>query len=188
MNTRLLRLLVAGAAALAGTLAQAEPHLRPGLWEEAVTVKTDNAQANAAMEQMKARMAAMPPDQREAIEKMMASHGMGVAAGAPNSIRVCITREQVERGFRPEDNGRCTRTNVITSGSTTQFDFACKSEHGSVTGHGTFTAQGDTAFTVSTVADNVSPKATMHIQSDIAGKFVSADCGDVKPMTPPPAR
>jgi len=188
MNTR-LRLLAVGVAALSGALAQAEPHLRPGLWEEAVTVKSDNAQANAAMEQMKARMAAMPTEQREAMEKMMASHGMGIAAGgAPNSVRVCVTREQVERGFQPEDNGHCSRTNVSTSGNTTAFDFACKSEHTSVTGHGTFTAQVDSAFTASTVADSIGQKATMHIQTDIAGKFVSSDCGDVKPMTPPPAR
>ena len=187
MNTR-LRLLAAGAAALAGSLAQAEPHLRPGLWEEAVTVKSDNAQANAAMEQMKARMAAMPPDQREAMEKMMASHGIGMAAGAPNTVRICVTKEQADRGFKPEDNGHCTRSNVRTSGSTTSFDFACKSEHSSVTGHGSFTAQGDSAFTAATTADNVSPKMTMHIQSEIAGRFVSADCGDVKPMQTSPAK
>ena len=187
MNTR-LRLLVAGAAALAGSLAQAEPHLRPGLWEEAVTVKSDNAQANAAMEQMKARMAAMPPDQREAMEKMMASHGIGMAAGAPNTVRICVTKEQADRGFKPEDNGHCTRSNVRTSGSTTSFDFACKSEHSSVTGQGSFTAQGDSAFTAATTADNVSPKMAMHIQSEIAGRFVSADCGDVKPMQTSPAK
>lgn len=187
MNTR-LRLLAAGAAALAGTLAQAEPHLRPGLWEETVTVKSDNAQANAAMEQMRARMASMPPEQREAMEKMMASHGIGIGAGAPNTIRVCVTKEQADRGFKPEDNGHCTRNNVSTSGNTTSFDFACKSEHGSVTGHGSFAAQGDTAFTAATTADNVGPKMTMHIQSDIAGRFVSTDCGDVKPMPASPAR
>jgi hypothetical protein len=175
-------------AALTASLAQADPHLRPGLWEETVSVKTDNAQANAAMEQMKARMAAMSPEQREAMEKMMASHGMGMGAGSANTLRICLTREQVERGFRPEDNGHCTRSNISSSGSSTSFDFACKSEHSSVTGHGTFAAQGDTAFTVATTADNVSPKTTMHIQSDIAGRFVSTDCGDVKPMPASPAK
>ena len=173
---------------LSDLLAQAEPHLRPGLWEETVTVKSDNAQANAAMEQMKARMAAMPPEQREAVEKMMASHGVGMGSGAPNTIRVCVTKEQVERGFKPEDNGHCSRTNVSSSGNTTSFDFACKSEHSSVTGHGSFTAQGDSAFTAATTADNVSPKMTMHIQSEITGRFVSADCGDVKPMQTSPAQ
>ena len=189
MKTR-TRLLVASVAALSGTAVLAQPHLRPGLWEETVAVKTDNAQANAAMDQMKARLASMPPEQRAAMEKMMASHGMGSApGGAANVIRVCITKEQVDRGFTPDREGHCSRTNLSTSGNVTTFEFACK--HGdqhSVTGHGTFTAMGDTAFAANTVADTVSQKTTMHVQSDIAGKFVSPDCGDVKPMQTPPAR
>ena len=189
MNARLRLRLVAGAVgALSAAAAFAEPHMRAGLWEENVSVKTDNAQANAAMEQMKEKLASMPPEQRAAIEKMMASHGMGTTPGAPNTLRVCITQEQVDRGFKPEDSGRCSRSSVSTSGNVTNFDFACKSEHSSVTGHGKFTAMGDTAFAVTTTADNVSPHATMHIQSDITGKFVSSDCGDVKPMQTPPAR
>jgi hypothetical protein len=182
-------LLVAGVAALSGTAVLAQPHLRPGLWEETVAMKTDNAQANAAMEQMKARLASMPPEQRAAMEKMMASHGMGSApGGAANVIRVCITKEQVDRGFTPDHQGRCSRTNVSTSGNVTTFEFACKSDQHTVSGKGTFTAMGDTAFTASTVADTVSPKMTMHVQSDMSGKFISRDCGDVKPMETPPAR
>ena len=188
MNTR-HRLVVAAAALLAVTAALAQPRIRPGLWEESVAIKTDNAQANAAMEQMKARLASMPPEQRAAMEKMMASHGMGAApGGAANVIRVCITKEQVDRGFTPDRQGHCSRTNVSTSGNVTTFEFACKSDQHNVTGHGTFTAMGDTAFTASTVADTVSPKMTMHVQSDMSGKFVSRDCGDVKPMETPPAR
>jgi hypothetical protein len=183
------RLLVAGIAALSGAAVLAQPHLRPGLWEETVAVKTDNAQANAAMEQMKARLASMPPEQRAAMEKMMAGRGMGVApGGAPNVIRVCITKEQVDRGFTPDRDSHCSRTNLNTSGNVTTFEFACKGEQHSVTGHGTFTAMGDTAFTASTVADTVSQKMTMHVQSDMSGKFVSRDCGDVKPIEVPPAK
>ena len=86
MKTR-SRLLVAGLAALSCAAVMAQPKIRPGLWEENVTIKTDNAQANAAMEQMKEKLASMPPDQRAAIEKMMASHGMGMTpGGAPNKI------------------------------------------------------------------------------------------------------
>ena len=185
MNRR-LSLSVAAVMALSGTLAHAEPRMRPGLWEETVQVKSDNPQANAAMEQMKAKLAAMPPEQREAIEKMMASHGVGVApGGAPDTLRVCVTQEQVDRGFKPEDNGRCSRSNVSTSGSTTSFDYACKSERSTVSGHGTFTAMGDSAFKASTATDTVSAKTTMHIQSDISGRFVSGDCGDVKPAVAP---
>src|SRR6516225_5460096 len=83
------QLLVACAVALPAAAALAQSaHLRPGLWEETVTTKSDNAQMNAAMEQMKQRMAQMSPEQRAAMEKAMAGHGMGMA-GAPNTMRVC---------------------------------------------------------------------------------------------------
>ena len=182
MNAR-HRLLVACAIALPAVAALAQqPHIRPGLWEETVNVKSDNAQMNAAMEQMKARMAAMTPEQRAAMEKAMAGHGMGMG-GSANTMRVCVTKEQIARGFRPEEKGHCSRSNISTSGNVTKFDFACQSERGGgITGHGVYTEMGDTAFTVSTSADMTNPKMTMHIQNDMTGKFVSSDCGDVKPL------
>jgi hypothetical protein len=186
MNAR-LRLSVACAAALLGAAAQAQSHLKPGLWQETVTSKTDNAQANAAMEQMKQRLAAMSPEQRAAMEKMMGGHALP-GSGAPNVIRVCITAEQAQRNFAPDHNGHCTRNNVNTSGNTTQFDMSCVMAHGTMTGHGAFTNMGDSAFAITSTADVVDTKMTMHIQSDIAGKFISSDCGDVKPYVAPPAK
>jgi Protein of unknown function (DUF3617) len=183
------RFLVAGLAVLSSAAVLAQPRIRPGLWEETVAMKTDNAQANAAMEQMKARLASMPPEQRAAIEKMMAGRGVGATpGGAPSVMRVCITKEQIDRGFTPDRDKRCSRMNVNTSGNVTTFDFACTSEHHNVTGHGTFTALGDKAFTVTTVADSTSQKVAMQMQSDVTGKFVSSDCGDVKPIEAPPAK
>lgn len=183
MNAR-LRLSLALAAALVAAGAHAQVHLRPGLWEETVTSKTDNAQANAAAEQMKQRLASMTPEQRAAMEKMMGGRGLP-GSGAPGAMRVCITKEQVERGMTPEGNGHCTRSNVVRSGNVTHFDFSCTTGHSTSTGHGAFTEMGDSAFAVSTTSDTVSPKMTMHIQSEVAGKFISSDCGAVKPFEAP---
>ena len=88
MNAR-HRLLIACAVALPTVVALAQqPHIRPGLWEETVQVKSDNAQMNAAMEQMRQRMAAMTPEQRAAMEKAMGGHAAfnpGVQASAQRS-------------------------------------------------------------------------------------------------------
>ena len=190
MNAR-HRLLAACAVVLpaAASFAQ-QPHIRPGLWENTVTVKSDNAQVNAAMEQMKQRMASMTPEQRAQMEKAMAAHGgSGFNPGAPNVVRTCVTKEQIARGFHPEERGHCSRTNVSTSGKVTNFDFACQSERGSnISGHGVYTELSDSAYTSSTSADMVSPKMTMHIENQMTGKFISSDCGDVKPFEPPPAK
>jgi len=179
--------VLAAATALVCTAALAQSHLRPGLWEEQVSIKTDDAQANAAMAQMKEKLASMPPDQRAMIEKMMAGHGMGMG-GAPSSVRVCMTKEQVERDFTPDNSGRCQRTHVNRSGNVIKFDFTCTSSQRDVSGQGTLTLMGDSAFAMSSAADTVTQNKTMHIQTDIAGKFVSGDCGDVKPIETPPAK
>jgi hypothetical protein len=185
MNAR-LRLSFACATALLAAAAQAQTHIRPGLWEEQITIKSDNPQANAAMAQMQDKLASMPPEQRAAIEKMMASHGIG-AGGAPNTVRTCITKEQTERGFTPDASGRCQRTNVARSGNVTKFDFTCTSAHSDVSGHGQLTELSDTAFAMTSAADMVTKTSSMHTQTDIAGRFVSSDCGDVKPAEMPPA-
>jgi hypothetical protein len=189
MNAR-HRLLVACVVALpaAAALAQ-QPHVRPGLWEETVTVKSDNPQMNAMREQMRQRMAAMTPEQRAQMEKAMGGRSLPADPGGPTTVRVCVTKEQLARGFHPEERGHCSRSKVSTSGNVTTFEFACQSERGgNITGKGVYTELSDTAFTVSTAADMVSTKMTMHIQNDTTGKFISSDCGDVKPIEPPPAK
>lgn len=181
MNAR-LRLLLACTTAFAGAAsAQAQVHIKPGLWENTVTITSDNP----AMEQMKARLAAMPPEQRAQMEKLIP--GL-VPGGAPNSIRVCISKDQAAREMTPDNDGRCTRTNIVRSGDTTRFDFTCKSTRSDVSGHGSFTRISDNAYTATSTAAMVSKGATTHMQSDISSKFISGDCGDVKPIEPPPAR
>ena len=181
MNAR-QSLLAAGIVALLGaTAAHAQGHIKPGLWENTITMKSDNP----AMEQMKARMAAMSPEQRAQMEKLIPGMAPG---GAPNSIRVCITKEQAAREMTPDNDGRCTRTNVVHSGDTTQFDFVCKSARSDVSGHGSFTRISDNAYTATSTAAMVTKSTTTHMTSDISSKFISSDCGDVKPIETPPAK
>ena len=107
--------------------------------------------------------------------------------GAPNTIRVCITREQAARDLTPDNDGRCQRTNVVRSGNTTEFDFTCKSARSDVSGHGSFTRVSDNAYTATSSAAMVTKSTTTHMTSDIASRFISSDCGDVKPIATPPA-
>ena len=177
------RLAVAFAVALPVLASQAQTHVKPGLWEETITARTDNAQMNAAMDQMKERMAAMTPEQRAAMEKAMAGRGMAMGApGGPTTMRVCITKEQAERDFTPNSGGHCTRTNVVRSGNTTRFNFACGNGKTTISGQGVFTQMGDSAFAVTTDADTAMQGGPSHIHSEIAGKFVASDCGNVKPV------
>jgi hypothetical protein len=181
------RLSAALVLMLPALAAQAAGHIKPGLWEQTMEVKSDNPQANAAMAQMKERLAAMSPAQREAMEKAMAGRGVNMG-GAPNTMRVCITKEQAERDVTPDRNGHCQRTDVVRSGNTVRFSFACTTERSSVTGKGVFTQVSDSAYTVATDADMALHGAPSHVHTDIAARFVSGDCGGVKPVEAPPAR
>jgi hypothetical protein len=81
--------LVAGLLC-AGAASAQQPKLEPGLWE--MTMRVSGTGMDAAMAQMQAQMASMPPEQRKMVEKMMAGKGVGVGA-KPNTVRVCITPE-----------------------------------------------------------------------------------------------
>ncbi|MGN6527904.1 MAG: DUF3617 family protein [Burkholderiaceae bacterium] len=182
--SRLARLVVPVLLA-AGTLAaQAQTHPAPGLWEEQVTVKSDDAQMEAAMARMKERLAAMPPDQRRMVEAQMAARGVATGA-APHSVRVCISKEQADRGFVPDrnDDGKCTRQELKRSSSGIDFAYSCNEGDTQVTGHGSAVFGDSKSFSVTTESDIRNPRHPMHMSSRIVGRFVSSDCGDVKPST-----
>lgn len=123
-------------AGLIATPATAQT-MKAGLWE--ITNKMggsgeQGAKMAAAQAQMQKEMAAMSPEQRKQMEKMMGQQGVGMSpcAGGGMATRICITKEMAARNETPAQ---------------TQGD--CKQE-----------------------------QMTM----DAQGKFVSSDCGSVKPI------
>jgi hypothetical protein len=180
--TRHARLAVLVLLAAGVVAAQAQTHPAPGLWEEQITLKSDDARMDAAMAQMKERLAAMPPDQRRMVEAHMAARGVGMG-GAPHSVRVCISKEQADRGFVPdrEDDGKCTRRELGRSGNQVDFAYSCDEGDTRITGHGSAVFGDPKSFSVTTESDVKSPSHPMHLSSSIVGRFVSSDCGDVKP-------
>ena len=182
--SRLARIVALALLAAGALVAQAQTHPAPGLWEEQVTVKSDDAQMEAAMARMKERLAAMPPDQRRIVEAQMAARGVGMGGGA-HSVRVCISKEQADRGFVPDrnDDGKCTRQELSRSGNEIDFAYSCNEGETQVTGRGSAVFGDSKSFSVTTESDIRNPRRPMHMSSRIVGRFVSSDCGDVKPST-----
>ena len=180
-----LRLAAAACAALLAAASHAQTHLAPGLWEQQVTMKSDNAELDAQMARMKEQMASLPPEQKAMVEKMMASRGMGLGGGA-HAIRMCLTREQAERDTPPQHDGRCSQQDFTRSGSTMTYKFTCQGQGGQpMTGEGTFTLDGPKAYTGRSTMNATMQGKPMRVQTDIVGKWVGSDCGDVKPMEAP---
>lgn len=171
-------LLAAGAAAGAQTL-------KPGLWQ--ITQNTQGSgQLAQAMTDMGKQMAAMPPEQRKMMQEMLAKQGvqMGPAgAGGGMSVKVCMTKEMVERNAVPSQQGDCKTTQQSRSGNTMKVAFACTNPPSR--GEGEVTMAGPEAYgskmSVTTTVDGKPQKMDIHS----TGKWLGADCGAVEPMAVP---
>ncbi len=156
--------------------------LQPGLWEITQKMQSSSGQMEQQMAEMNRQLAAMPPEQRKMMEAMMAQNGVGMASGAGGAlaIRMCFTKEMVERNELPAQEGDCKTTVSPRTGNTMKMRFVCTKPPSNGEGEMTFvSAQAYTSrMTVNTTANGKAEKVTMNS----AGKWLSANCGSVKPI------
>ncbi|MBL7091444.1 DUF3617 domain-containing protein [Acidovorax sp.] len=156
--------------------------LRPGLWENSVTMKSQSGQLEAAMAQMQKSMASLTPAQRKQMEQAMAQQGVSMGPSG-NTVKVCISPEQADLDRIPAQEG-CTQNVQRTGPNAVAMTFSCKGSQGQppTTGEGTMTFQGPTAyagnFKVKTTS-NGKPEQIDMVQN---GKWLAADCGTLKPV------
>lgn len=167
-----------------GLVAQAQS-MKPGLWEMQNKMG-GNPQMDQAMAQMQQQMASMTPEQRKMMLDMMAKQGVSMAPtkGGAMAVRVCITPEMAARQELPsQTEGDCTTTVTSRSGNTMKMKFACKNPASD--GEGTYTFQGDTAYVANMVVRASHQGKPQTTTIDSQGKWVAADCGNIKPVRPP---
>jgi hypothetical protein len=173
--------LAAGVLAAACLPAGAQ-QLKPGLWE--IHNKTNNAEMDQAMAEMQKQIASMPPGERKQMEAMLAKQGVRMTPGAGGgmTVQMCMTKEMVERDDVPMQDG-CRTTRNQRSGNTIRTAFTCANPPSS--GEGEFTFQGSEAYTSKmTVRSQVGGK-TDTTAMETRGKWLKADCGNVKPVQVP---
>lgn len=166
--------------------------MAPGLWEQTMTMKTQSGQMEAGMAKMKEELARMPPEQRKQMEAMMAQRGMGMAGGKAGAnattVRVCITPEQAARDeVAQQHEGNCKQVSKERSGNTMKVKFACTGAHAS-TGEGEYTFISDKVHKGHTVVDTTVQGKPERMEMEHSGRWISADCGDVKPRAMPVPR
>ena len=173
----------AGIAVFAAGSAHAQK-IRPGLWENTVSMKSGGGQMDAAMARMRDELARMPPEQRAQVEAMMARQGLGMAAGQPNTLRSCVSPEMAARDMMDTGDGRCKSTGHSRTGNVVRFKFACQGEGNQPggEGEGEFTLISDTENKgkVSITTSRQGQPLRMDIES--ASRWVAADCGAIKPV------
>jgi hypothetical protein len=174
------------AAVLAtGASAAGAQSMKPGLWEITSKMQSGSGQMERQMAQAQERMANLPPDQRKMMEEMMARQGvkMGTAGGGGMTMKVCMTKEMVERSEMPsQQRGDCKTTSQSRSGNTMKMAFACTNPPSS--GEGQFTFNGSEGYTMKMAVNTTVQGKPETMNMDATGKWLGGDCGDVKPMVP----
>ncbi|WP_298931070.1 DUF3617 domain-containing protein [uncultured Ramlibacter sp.] len=177
------RLIAALAALLC--LPAAAQNLKPGLWELSNKMQSSNPQMEQAMTQMKQQMASMSPAQRKQMEEMLAKQGMQMGSAGPGamSVKVCMTKEMLERnGVPAQQQGSCKTTAHPRVGNTQKISFSCTDPQAS--GEGLYTFTSPEAYSGRTVMTSTRQGKAETITMDGAGKWLSADCGAIQPVQP----
>lgn len=184
MNFRYLLLPLAACAAGA-MAAPPAPTIKPGLWETSSKMG-GNAKMQEAMALMQQHMANLSPEQRQRAEGMMAKHGVSIGSDGV-AVKMCVTPEMAAQQQLPlQQRGNCTYQHAPMSGNSMKFSFTCTNPQAS--GDGSVTFASPTAYTS---AMRVTSSATGNAETvnvDSTGRWVSADCGSIQPMTAPPAK
>lgn len=157
----------------------------PGLWEHSFKMKSQDGELEKGMAEMQKQMAAMPPEQRKQIEDMMASRGMSMGAQGTR-VKVCVTKEDVARKAEPQFREGCTQQVVQRTANGMKVKFECTKPQ-PMSGEGEMTFISDKAYTGKSTMTSKADGKTQQMTMEMAGKWLAADCGDVKPR-PAPAK
>ena len=175
---------VAALAAVSFAAGASAQNLKPGLWE--VTQKMGgSAEMDKAQAQMQQQMANMSPQQRKMMEEMMAKQGMKMGSGGPGamSVKMCMTKDMVERNEIPAQQGDCKTTRQQRSGNAINIAFSCANPPSS--GEGQVTIVSPEAYTMKMTMKSSAGGKPQTMQMDGSGRWLGADCGDLKPIRPP---
>jgi hypothetical protein len=158
--------------------------VRPGLWE--ITNDITDGQHSLMAEHQK-MLATMSPEQRKIIENALKKGGADLESAGIMKFKMCLTREmamQYELPIQQHDN--CSYKRSPSVGGTILLSFTCTNP--SASGEGQVSLLADTGYRMKlrTTANVGGQRQTMH--SDSSGKWLRADCGNLKPVAMPKAK
>ena len=163
-----------------GVKAQTAPiPIKPGLWQT-TSSGTTSMTLPAAQE---AQIAAMPAAQQAMVRSRM-------GGGTPTTVttQACAAQQTSLNEIMSQaqqKNTKCTFSNQTQASSGASFDVSCVSQQGTASGHAQFQMVDSEHVTgsIHLTADGSSKGGSMHMTIDntVTSKYVSSDCGTVKP-------
>jgi hypothetical protein len=161
------------------------PPVKPGLWEIRTAGLDANGREVPAPEQ--AAFARLSPEARAQMAEAMKARGVAMP-DANGATKVCFTKETFESGRWQQmaaETG-CTTSYSAKTDSMWKWHSSCPARQSEADGEATFTnAENYKVKMTMTMPLNGKPNTSTRI---ISSKWLGADCGDVKPFTPPAGR
>jgi hypothetical protein len=153
-------------------------NVKTGLWETTVAMKI-----TGQLPISDADLEKMPPERRQQIEAAMKATIAN--ASQPHVAKTCVTAEQLRKGlsFKSEDQPSCKRTIVTSSASTWEMHEECTGDSPRTTtirfhANSHEEIDGEMHMTMQKGERTMTSNGTVH------GKWLSSDCGSVKPSMP----
>lgn len=145
--------------------------IKPGLWE----IQHKMAMNGQQMPDMQEMMAQVPPEMREQMKAMMEKNGAGMT---DKGMTICITPEQIAKGDvgTQDPENKCKMTDMKQSSNTMTMNIHCDAPK-KADGTTTVTRVSNTQWTSKTEMTTAEGQMKM----DAKGKWLKADCGNVKP-------
>jgi hypothetical protein len=179
----LIRWRVVGLIAVCAAVAHAQtaPPIKAGLWQVTSERMVDGQKVQAP--DMSQQMANMPPEARKQMEAMMKQRGIDMSAGG-GTMKICMTREHLDEGRWRSDEGGCKTDFTTRTATLWKWRSVCTQPPSESVGEASITSPERYTVKVSTTTERKGePRSS---QMTMNAKWLGADCGDVKPMAPPP--
>jgi hypothetical protein len=170
-------------AAAAGPLPV--PPVKPGLWEARMSALDANGHETPGPQQ--GALSRLSPEARAKMADAMKARGLSMP-DANGATKVCLTKDMFESGKWQQmaSDAGCTTNYSTLSGSTWKWHSSCTTFKSESDGEAVFNSSESYRTKVTTTATVMGKTNTT--TRIVQGKWLGADCGDIKPFTPPPAR
>ncbi|MFT3856042.1 MAG: DUF3617 domain-containing protein [Aquabacterium sp.] len=161
------------------------PPIKPGLWEITTESRSVDGKALPDMSaQMAEQLKKMPPEMRKQMETHMKAQGVQMVPGKGGTgVRMCLTRDMLDQDRWQQSQGDCRNTGMNRAGNTWTWHFQCTQPPGE--GEGKTTFEGSTAYATEMHLKTQHQGRMQTMTMKHRGKWLGADCGDIKPITPP---
>ncbi|MCE3602954.1 DUF3617 domain-containing protein [Massilia sp. P8910] len=188
---RLTALAIVSAATMALAPASAATQtMKPGLWENTSKSTSQNAEIAKAMAEMQKHMKSMTPAQRKEMENAMGKSGPAnftLHDDGSVTMKMCITQKMIDDSagnYVGPQSGNCTHKKGPMVGGTQSFSYTCTNPPSS--GEGKISYQADSYSSTMTMTSSAAG-AMGNMTMASTGKYLGANCGDVKPIDSKPA-